>query len=328
MSGRQQLERIMEIDRRVRAGLYPNARSLALELEVSERTIYQDRQFLVDRLGAPLAYDRGRGGWYYTDATWVLPSIMVTEGELLAFFLSVEAARRCLGTPFEAALRSAVAKITGSLRAPVEVNLEELRECYAFASLPTLGAREDFLLDLHRAIQERRQVRIHYYTASRGCWQERVVDPYHLYNRGGDWYLIAFDHLRSAYRTFHTGRVDRWEVLASGFTRDSGFRLEEWMAQAFQLERGEEPVEVAVCFDAYQARYIRERRWHPTQTVEELPDGGLILRFRTGGLAEVRRWVMGYGSHAEVLAPESLREEVAAEARAVSALYERSSSGR
>lgn len=163
-------------------------------------------------------------------------------------------------------------------------------ECYTFASLPALGAREDFLLDLHRAIQERRQVRIHYYTASRGCWQERAVDPYHLYNRGGDWHLIAFDHVRSAYRTFHTGRVDRLEVLASGFTRDPGFCLEEWVAQAFRLERGEDPMEVVIKFDAYQACYIRERRWYATQEIEELPNGSLILRFKTGGLSESSGW--------------------------------------
>lgn len=322
MSGRQQIERIIEIDRQVRAGLYPNAVSLARELEVSERTIYQDRQFLLDRLGAPLAYDRRRGGWYYTDPTWVLPSVLITEGELLAFFLSMEAARRFLGTPFETPLRSAVAKITSSLKAPVDVSLDELRRCYAFASPPALGVREEFLLDLHKAIQEQRQVLIHYYTASRGCWQERVVDPYHLYNRGGDWYLIAFDHLRKAFRIFHTGRVDRWEVLSSEYNRDSGFCLEKWLEQAFQLERGEETVDVAIRFDAYQARYIRERRWHPTQEVEELPDGSLILRFRAGGLSEVKRWVMGYGSHAEVLAPESLREDVAAEAREVVRIYD------
>jgi hypothetical protein len=57
------------------------------------------------------------------------------------------------------------------------------------------------------------------------------------------------------------------------------------MAQAFQMERGEEPVEVVIRFDAYQARYIRERRWQATQEVEELADGGLILRCKTGGLA-------------------------------------------
>lgn len=70
------------------------------------------------------------------------------------------------------------------------------------------------------------------------------------------------------------------------------------------------------------ARYIRERRWHPTQESEEMPDGGLLLRFRTGGLAEVRRWVMSYGSHAEVLVPENLRREVGEEIRKMVRLYE------
>ncbi len=70
MSARQQLERILEIDRQIRAGNYPNACRLARELEVSERTIYQDRQFLLERLRAPLAYDHRCGGWYYTDPNW------------------------------------------------------------------------------------------------------------------------------------------------------------------------------------------------------------------------------------------------------------------
>ncbi|MBC7104865.1 MAG: WYL domain-containing protein [Firmicutes bacterium] len=313
----------MEIDRRIRAGKYPNARQLAADLEVSERTIYQDREFLVERLGAPLAFDRRRGGWYYTDATWVLPSTMVTQGELLAFFLSIEVARRYLGTAFEGPLRSAVAKITAGLKDQVVVDLEDLRSAYAFATPSTVAVKEQLLVDLGRAIRERRRVRMHYYTASRDSWQTRTVEPYYLYNLRGDWYLVAFDHFRGQMRVFQTGRVDWWEVLPEGFVRNPRFSLEEWLAQAFQVERGEEVVEVAVRFDSYQARYIRERLWHPTQEVEELPDGGLILRLRTGGLAEVRRWVMGYGSHAEVLAPEELRREVAAEARAMARLYGR-----
>lgn len=40
MSQRQQLMRIMEIDRQVRAGKYPNAESLATDLGVSRRVIY------------------------------------------------------------------------------------------------------------------------------------------------------------------------------------------------------------------------------------------------------------------------------------------------
>mgnify|MGYP001627219939 CR=1 FL=1 len=321
MSGRQQLERILEIDRQIRALKYPNARRLARELEVSERTIYQDRQFMVDRLRAPLAYDRRRGGWYYTDPNWALPSVLVTEGELLAFFLSVEVARRYLGTAFEGPLCSAVEKITAGLKSQIQVSLEDLRACYIFAPPPVVSVKEELLLELHRAIQCCRQVKIRYYTASRGCWQVRVVEPYHLYNLRGDWYLIAFDHLRRDMRTFHAGRIEEWEVLNQEFKRDPGFSVGKWMAQAFVAERGEEPVEVVIKFDPYQARYIRERSWHPSQEIEELPDGGLILRFFTGGLDEVKRWVMGYGSHAEVLAPESLRQAIREEIQKMAQIY-------
>ena len=79
---------------------------------------------MVDRLGAPIEFDRERGGWCYTDPTWVLPSIMVNEGELLAFLLSIEVAQRHLGTTLESSLRSAIEKIAKNVRGPVRVNLE------------------------------------------------------------------------------------------------------------------------------------------------------------------------------------------------------------
>lgn len=322
MASRQQLERILKIDELIRAGKYPNPRQLAQEFGVQERTIYLDRQFMVDRLGAPIAYDRRRGGWYYTDPNWALPTVFVTEGELLAFLLSVEVAKRYLGTPFEKPLLSAVEKIRRSLKGQVEINLAELQAVSFLTSPSSVAVNERLLFELQRAIVENRRVKINYFTASRGSWQERVVEPYHLFNLRGDWYLVAFDHFRQAMRVFHTGRIDRWQVLSEVFVRDPHFSLQEWMKQAFIAERGEEPVEVVVRFDAYQARYIRERCWHPTQRIEELPDGGLILRFTTGGLEEVKRWVMGYGSHVEVLAPASLRRAVKEELKRTLALYE------
>ena len=61
MSQRQQLERIMEIDRRIRQGEYPHADRMAELLEVSRRVIYNDRSFMIYRLGAPIEFDRKRG---------------------------------------------------------------------------------------------------------------------------------------------------------------------------------------------------------------------------------------------------------------------------
>ena len=78
---------------------------------------------------------------------------------------------------------------------------------------------------------------------------------------------------------------------------------------------------ITIKFDEYQARWIRERDWHPSQKIEELPSGELILRLSVGGLGEVKRWVMGYGSHAEVIEPESLRREIEAEVKKMKKIY-------
>ncbi len=322
MSQRQQLERIMEIDRQIRAGLYPSAERIAAKLEVGKRVIFQDAAFMRDRLGAPIAHDRERGGWYYTNPIWTLPTLFVNEGELMAFFLSVEVAHRYLGTAFEAPLRAAIARLGKSLGNPVHVNLEELRESYTFAAPDTPHVNAQLLVEMQRAIQRQLQVRMRYYTASRDEWSERTVNPHHLYNMRGDWYLFAYDQHRQEMRNFHLGRVEWWQVLADDFERVPNFSPGEWMGRAFQTERGGEAEDVAIRFDAYQARWIRERQWHETQQpLEDLPDGGVVLRFRSAGLDEVKRWVMQYGHHAEVLTPKYLRQAVAEEMRQAAANY-------
>jgi predicted DNA-binding transcriptional regulator YafY len=316
------LERIIYIDREIRAGNYPSVSELAEEFEVSERTIYEDRTFMINRLGAPIAFDEVAGGWCYTDETWVLPAIMVSEGELLAFFLSQELSQRYLGTPFEEPLRSAIAKISRYLPAHVHFDLDQAARHYTITAGATVEVNARLLLDLHRAINERRQFWMIYYTASRGERRERTVNPYHLYNVRGDWYLFAYDHWRQNIRNFHLGRIEEWHVLAETFERDPDFSPERHMAQSFLTERGEQAVDVAIRFDEHQARYIRERRWHKTQKpLEELPDGGVILRFRAGGLGEVKRLVMQWGAHAEVLEPAELRADIAKEVRKMQEIY-------
>jgi len=322
MSQRQQLERILEIDRRIRAGEYPNPNRLAAEMEVSRRVIFSDREFMVSRLGAPICFDRRYNGWYYSDPVWMLPAVMVTEGELLAFFLSIEAARRYLGTALESPLRSAIDKIGKTINGPVSIDLETLRRHYTFAAPALTSVDEQTLLGLHTGIVTRRKVWMRYYTASRDAHTERVVDPYHLYNSQGDWYLVAFDERRQEVRSFLAGRIEEWKLSGQTFVPDPNFSIGAWMKGAFRTERGGDPVEVVIRFDAHQARYIRERRWHESQKVEELAGGGLILRFQIGGLNEVLRWVMQYGSHAEVLEPAELREQYKLEVGRMQQIYE------
>ena len=79
----------MVIDRSIRNGECPNADRLGEMLEVSRRVIFNDRDFMINRLGAPIEFDRQHGGWTYKDKTWGLPTIIVTEGEKQVLGVSV-----------------------------------------------------------------------------------------------------------------------------------------------------------------------------------------------------------------------------------------------
>ncbi|MDM8529380.1 hypothetical protein QUF58_14390 [Anaerolineales bacterium HSG24] len=52
MSQALRLERIFEIDRQIRAGLYPKAEDLMEQFECGRRVIFKDRAFMIDRLKA------------------------------------------------------------------------------------------------------------------------------------------------------------------------------------------------------------------------------------------------------------------------------------
>ena len=66
-------------------------------------------------------------------------------------------------------------------------------------------------------------------------------------------------------------------------------------------------MDVVVRFTEGQAPYIRERIWHPSQDLEELEDGRVVLRLRAGGFYEIKSWALSFGAAAEVREPEELR---------------------
>ena len=316
------MERIYWIDKQIRSDGYPNVHKIKEQFELrSTRIVYEDRKFMINRLGAPIKNSRSKGGWYYTDATYFLPAIMLTSEEIIAFFLGEELFRRYLGTPFETPLRRALDKIKQYL--PEHVGYDAQRETAAFTF--TGGGRAmvdpELLLELSGAILSKHSIEMEYYSASSGQTNTRTVDPYSLHNIQGDWYLIAYCHTRQEPRDFLTSRIKARKHLLSTFQVSPGFSLNAYLETGFLAERATKPDNITIKFDEYQARWIRERMWHSSQQVEELPSGELILRLKVGGLGEVKRWVMGYGAHAEVIEPESLRREIKEEVEKMKKIY-------
>lgn len=315
--------RLCEIHARIAEGRYPNCALLSQQFEMHPRTIERDIERLKDLFGAPIQYDRERRGYYYTEP-FALPIMRLKEGEAIALFLGQKMLMQCKGTPFEEFVRQAMARLKMLLPGEVEIDLERMVEAVSFHVEPLRGEEvevADRYQTLVSAMKQRRTVEMDYFTASRGVATWRRLDPYHLRFADGAWYCIAHCHERGMVRIFALDRMLRAALTEETFAFPSDFSLDEYLADSWVIERGE-PTTVVIEFDSESAKYIRGRRWHRSQCLKELPDGALHMTVTVGGLGELKRWIMGFGGHARVLAPGELREWVIAEFSRGLASYE------
>jgi predicted DNA-binding transcriptional regulator YafY len=88
-----------------------------------------------------------------------------------------------------------------------------------------------------------------------------------------------------------------------------GFDFDEYQKTAFQTIGGE-PQLIRIRFSPEQAPYVAERIWHESQKLEPKPDGSVILSLEVASLWEVKRWLLGWGSAAEVIEPETLEAQI------------------
>jgi len=300
------LERMLRIHQALASGSYPNATRLAQEIEVVTKTIHRDIEFMRDRLGLPIEYDPRRYGYHYTQEVSAFPTLQITEGELFALLVAEKALQQYRGTNFEKPLVSAFQKMEKSLPDTISLNLADWDQSISFrmSAEPVLDL-EVFDL-LAKATAGHRQLEITYRKPGTKAVESRLIDPYHLANINGEWFLFAFDHLRRDIRTFVPSRIQVARDTGRKFSRPQKFSLEKMLRDSFGVHSGRGDYTVIIRFDAVAADYIREKRWHPSQSLRELKEGGVELCLKLSSLGEVQRWVLGWGGSATVLQPPEL----------------------
>lgn len=85
------------------------------------------------------------------------------------------------------------------------------------------------------------------------------------------------------------------------------FSLSAYAERSFGVFQ-EEPFDVVWRFSPEAARDAREFVFHPMQTLDNEPDGSLIVKFRAGGAREMCWHLFTWGDAVEVLEPRHLRE--------------------
>jgi predicted DNA-binding transcriptional regulator YafY len=312
---RPPLERMMRIHHEIASGSYPNASTLARELEVSTKSVQRDLEFMRDRLNLPLEYDGSRFGYHYTEPVSSFPNLQITEGELVALLIAEKALEQYRGTNFEKPLVSALKKMAAQLPDTVSFSIAEWDQTISFRTSAEPILNLGVFDTLAKATAARKQIRFDYRKPGQGKPEPRVVDPYHLANINGEWFLFGFDHARKDIRTFVPARMHDVTLTGKTFERPAKFSLEKRLHDSFGVVSGEGEFNVVIRFDEFAAGFIREKRWHASQQLRDLKRGGVELRMKLSSLAEVQRWVLSWGGHAKVISPKELANSVCDAAR-------------
>ena len=307
----------MRLHQQLSAGHFPNCRKLAAELEVSPKTIQRDIDFMRDRLGLPIAYDQLKFGFVYSEPVTHFPSVEVSQGEVVALFVAQKALEQYRGTSFEKPLRIAFDKITDGLRDRVEFRWADVDAAISFRGIGNTAADLELFEIVSRCVLDSRELAFGYKKLGSTEFEPRRVQPYHLGCVENQWYLFGLDLIRQQLRTFALPRIRKVRDTGKGFQRPADFSISDHLSDSFGVFKGRAVHRVRIHFDAFASRLVGERQWHGSQKIKRLADDTLELSLTLGSLEEIQRWILSWGSHANVLAPAELRAAVRAEAEAV-----------
>lgn len=306
---RDKFYRILDAHRMMKSGRQVNATVIAERHGTSERTGQRTFDEMQDDYQLPMAFDRTTNSRRYLEEVADLPATLLSEREALALVLAGRCAVEALPMPLASHLGAGLDKLERFARKNFTDPLD-LLDHVSFARDARRKVDDTILGDLTRAPDNRQALRVAYRAAYKDEVSERTFDVYHLTLYRGDWYAIGHCHLRGALRILAASRIIRVAFEEARYVIPADFDAEAFFRDSFGIDRGARPEHVVLELDATQARYARERSWHPGQRWTDLAGGGGRLELDVALTAELRQWILSHGWHARVLAPVALAEEI------------------
>jgi proteasome accessory factor B len=308
---------------RIQHLLYANpggltSRELAKLCGVSIRTIQRDLLSLEAELKIPLAQQSDR---YSILEGYILPPVSFSLFEAVAVFLAsrlslrqtdennphvqlaLDKVAKTLPSPLAEQVKKSIGAITGKVSNPAFVHIFE---------------------QVSIAWTAQRQMRILYRSLHSDEAKEWLLEPYFVDMTGVGYSTYVIGHAarqgKEGIITFKLDRMESAEVLDRNFEVPHDLDLAKLLGGSWGIFWGDE-VDIRLKFSPNVARRVKEATWHPSQVIEDLPDGGCLFKVRVSSTLEITPWIRAWGPDVEVLEPLSLRYDFKEWARELNEIY-------
>ena len=174
-----------------------------------------------------------------------------------------------------------------------------------------------------QAVADLHPLRCRYPSAATGELDRCLLHPYALLLYKDAIHCLARDVNRDVVKAFSFDAMHDPRCLdEERFDLPDDFDVDDYLQGQFGIWKTAGKTQtVVVDLDQRVADQVMSRSVHPSQRCEPRPDGRVRLTLELGDITEVPSWILGFGSLAEVVAPQQLRERVATELKRAAARY-------
>ncbi len=308
-------DRLLELLLLLQARPRRTARELAVELEISERTVYRDVDSLA-AAGIPVFAERGANGGIALSEGYRRALVQFGDEEIQALFITGSSlvADLGLGGKGERALEKLRGGLSDIQRRAAEsvrgrIYIDQRRWFQNDPSVERLSL-------LRRAVWDDRVIRLRYKDRE-GKQSDRSAEPYGLVSKAGVWYVIA--RTDAGYRSFRVDRIVEVRVEERHFERDVAFTLETFWRETAARMLSDRPSFAAIVRINDEDVRGMICGYYRTESVE--PEDERVVRVYFSSERSAVRNAIAWGDSVELLDPPSVRAEIVRHARAIAGRY-------
>lgn len=184
---------------------------------------------------------------------------------------------------------------------------KELSDQILFEPIPS---GEKFLAPIIEALRDKTAIEMTYQGFTKDYPATFIVEPYCLKMFKRRWYMLAHSVGRDKTLIYSLDRVHALEPTTQKYQLPKDFDAEFYFRNVYGVSGMEDqPQEVEIKIEAYQANFLRSLPLHPSQTEIERQEQYSIFRYNLVPAFEFKQELRKHGSVLEVLKPQWLRDE-------------------
>ena len=177
---------------------------------------------------------------------------------------------------------------------------------------------------LYQAILKKKAIEITYQSFRAREANAFIFHPYFLKEFRNRWFVLGIQKKNQHVMTLALDRIIAVQDSAQDYIENTFLNLADYFEHVVgvTVNTGEEPEEVELFIESYNAPYVLTKPIHHSQKLLERTRNGIVIQLKVQLNFELEREILGFGDCIRVLKPEKLKRRIQEKVKNAAELYE------